>query len=175
MNFLCDLVKRSGYFASGSGHSCDLPTSRLPCGRCTSRAPTGATLGVGLHPGALDTAGVKQPAFLPCHVLNKLPENDSNKNIQEDMSAGIWGKRRSLASRGALTRHPASTWRGLPHSSVLVLPSRHPLEVSSVIIPVLRVKKPQHRELHFSSQALTTAGPHPSSLAMVSVTELPSH
>lgn len=122
MNFLCALVERSGYFARGSGHSRDLPTSRVPCGRCTVRAPTGATLGFGPHPGGLDTAGVKQPAFLPCHVLRKLPESDSKKDIQEDMSAGIWGKRRSLVSRGALARRPR------PPGGVRLIPrySLHP-------------------------------------------------
>lgn len=170
-DFLCDLVERSGYFASGVA-----VVMTFPCGRCTVTSTHGcyacvwATSRCPGHCLSLRNDELFCPAAsstnAPRMTAKRIPSKTGRPGSGEN--EGAW-------RAGGSRRAPRVHRRGLPHSSVLISPPRHPPEVSGVSIPVLHMKKPQHRELNFPSQALTTAGPRPGRLAMVSVTWLPPH
>lgn len=130
----------------------------FPCGRCTVTSTHGcyacvwATSRCPAHCLPLRNNELFCPAAsstnAPRMTAKRIPSKTGRPGSGEN--EGAW-------RAGGSRRAPRVHRRGLPHSSVLISPPRHPPEVSGVSIPVLHMKKPQHRELNFPSQALTTA------------------
>lgn len=124
----CDLGGWFDCFPSGLATPTTSPIQGCPAGGTRTWVPTRVSLGLELHPCALDTVEVRQLAFLHCHAPRELSErgrkgDDLGRPVGQSRGGGV-------GSRSARTA-PIPCW-AMPAS--LTLLTAHPCGASSVTI-----------------------------------------